>query len=192
MKYIAFVRQLMLPFASLIVVLLLAAGWLYEHMAMVNAVTQQQQQVQIELNTINRKIAQSAQDKLWIAQYLQAYRGLQRDGFIGGDQRMAWQQMLIVTGDRLGLHGVNFDIAPQQPHRPELQIGALNLMDTPVQFTADMPHEGVFAQLLDDLRTQKHGVMTVRECTLSHAVESAPVQMRCILVWHNLTPRAAS
>jgi len=192
MKHTLLSRQLLLPIISLLMVLVIAGAWLTQRMAMVDKGKWQQQQLQAELAAVNQQIALSAQDRQWIAQYSADYRQLQRNGFIGDDQRLVWNQALISAGARLGLTAVSFDIAPQQLHQPELPSGAFKLMDTPVQFAAEIPHEGIFAQLLDDLRSQNHGIFTVRECTLSHVMETQPLQAQCVFEWHTLAQKATS
>lgn len=185
MKHILITSRLVLPFLSLLMAVGVAAGWVYQRMQMVEGVQLRQQQTQAELAAVNQRIVQSAMDKQWVARYLTEYRRLQRIGFIGDDQRLEWNQELMSASAGLGLTAVSFDIAPQQPHHPEAG-GTFKLMDTPVQFTADIAHEGVFARLLDDLRSQGHGIFTVRECTLLHAAETLPLQTRCVFEWHTL------
>ena len=97
----------------------------------------------------------------------------------------------MTSSARLELNAVNFDIGPQQRHQPQVPIGTL-LMDTPVQFSAEMRHEGIFVQLLDALRASPHGIFTVRECTLNHALENLPLQMQCVFEWHNLASEVTS
>ena len=185
MKHTLITSRLVLPFLSLLMAFGIAAGWVYQRMQRVDSVQLQQQQTQAELAAVHQRIVQSAMDKQWVVRYLTEYRRLQRIGFIGEDQRLEWNQALMSTSAGLGLTAVSFDIAPQQPHHPEL-VGAFKLMDTPVQFTADIAHEGVFARLLDDLRSQGPGIFTVRECTLVHTVETLPLQTQCVFEWHTL------
>lgn len=191
MKHILIASRLIAPFLSLLLAFGIAAGWVYQHMQLVDRVQLQQQQAQAELAAVNQRIAQSAMDKQWIARYLGEFRRLQHNGFIGNDQRLEWNQELLSTSAGLGLTAVTFDIAPQQPHQPD-SGGAFKLMDTPVEFTAEISHEGVFARLLDDLRSQGHGIFTVRECTLFHPAEALPLQTRCVFVWHMLMQRGMS
>ena len=184
--------RLILPLVSLMVALVITIGWLSQRMAAVDKAQRQQQQVQTRLTAVTQKIMQSAQDKQWIARYSAEYSQLQRNGFIGEDQRLVWNQALISAGTRLGLTDLSFDIAPQKPHSPDVMAGTLTLMDTAVQFTAGIPHEGVFAQLLHDLRMQGHGIFTVRECTLSHTLGMSPLQAQCVFEWHTLAQGAGA
>lgn len=192
MKQSLWIRQLLLPAAIFLLVLIVSISWLYQRLVMVESVQQQGQQVQAALTEANQKINQSVQDKQWAGQYLKAYTQLQRSGFVGDDQRLTWYQTLVATSSRLKLSDVSFDIAPQQLNSPALPSGTLQLMVTPVHFTAEIPHEGVFAQLLEDLRVQEHGIFTVSECTLTLASESLPLQTHCLFEWHTLTPEAKS
>ena len=192
MKESSMFKSLILPVMSLIMVLVIVALWLSQRVAMVDQAQRQQQQLQAELTALNQKITQTAQDEQWITQYLAEYRRLQRTGFVGNDQRLAWNQILIEESSKLGLKDVSFDIEPQKPHQPDAMVGTLTLMDTAVQFNASVPHEGVFAQLLDDLRKREPGIFTVRECALSHVAGLQPLQVQCVFVWHTLAPGAAA
>ena len=184
MKYVLLSRQVVLPCMLLAMVWLIAAGWLYQSLDMVDIAQMRQQQAQAKLATVEQKIMQSAENGQWIASYINDYHQLQRRGFIGGDQRLAWSQALLLASARLGMRDVSFDIGPQQQHQPVLAGGTYRLLDTPVQFTAQIPHEGIFAQFLEALRKQNEGIFTVRECTLLYVKATAPLQARCIFEWH--------
>ena len=192
MKSILLTRQMLVPAITLLLVLILSGAWLYQRMAIRDNAQQQLQQVQTSVVAVDRQIAQSVQDREWFIAYMDEYRRLQRNGFIGIDQRLEWHQALMTSSARLGLNAVNFDIAPQQRHQPHVPSGTFKLMDTPVQFSAEVPHEGIFVQLLDALRTSPHGIFTVRECTLNHALENLPLQAQCVFEWHILAPEATS
>lgn len=192
MKQTLLTRKMILPFASLMMVMFGAGWWLSLRLELVDMAAMQQQQIQSELMQVRQQISQSAQDKQWIAQYGTDYRDLQLSGFIGPDQRLAWDRELVTISSRLGLSAVTFDISPQQPHKPDLVTGGLKLMDTPVSFAADIPHEGVFARLIESLKDQGPGIFTLRECSLTHADETMPLHMQCLFVWHTLLEQGGS
>ena len=191
MKSVLFIRQMWTPVITLLLVLILSGGWLYQRMTMRDNAQQQLRQAQMSVAAVNQQIVQAGQDQQWINEYQGEYRQLQRIGFIGKDQRLDWYQALMTNSAQLGLNAVNFDIAPQQRHQPLVSVGAFMLMDTPVQFSAEMRHEGIFAQLLDALSNSHHGIFTVRECTLNHALENAPLLTQCVFEWHNLVSGVA-
>lgn len=185
MKAVLLIRPMLAPVITLLLVLMLSGGWLYQRMLLRDNAQQQLELAQMSVAAVNRQIAQAGQDQQWANEYLGEYRQLQRSGFIGKDQRLDWYQALMTNSARLELNAVNFDIAPQQRHQPQV-AGAFTLMDTPVQFSAEMRHEGVFAQLLDALHDSGHGIFTVSECTLQHAPERSQLQTQCVFEWHNL------
>lgn len=192
MKRTLLTRRMILPFSSLILALFVVGWWLLQRMELVDRVEMQQRQVQSELMQVRQQISQSAQDKQWIAQYLTDYHQLQHNGFIGPDQRMVWNKELVAASSRLGLSSVVFDISPQQPHQPGLPAGTLKLMDTPVNFVAEIPHEGVLARLVDTLQAQSPGIFTIRECSLTHSDVTLPLHLDCLFVWHTLTEQGAA
>jgi hypothetical protein len=139
-----------------------------------------------ELSVAQQQRAQALRDGDWWRQHAADYQQLLDTGFIGNDARVDWHQQLTRVSLLAGVHHAEFDIAAQVPHQPVTQIGQRLLLDSIVHWRGEVAHEGVLVTLLAQLSLDKHGLFSVRSCTLSHADDHAPINVDCEFSWQVL------
>lgn len=184
--------------------LLIAAvlGVLLVHYALQAKQAAQQRlgQLQMALDEAQRKLSQSGSEKALVQQYLDDYRTLQRRGFIGPDQRLAWRDALAEAGRNLDFHDLKFSIGPQQAYAGSIPVdsGEMLLREAPVNFSGQLFDENDLARLIDTLVSLPSGIFGVRDCTLQRSNTQLPsagepqLQTQCGFVWYTLSRPAAS
>lgn len=184
--------------------LLIAAvlGVLLVHYALQAKQAAQQRlgQLQMALDEAQRKLSQSGSEKALVQQYLDDYRTLQRRGFIGPDQRLAWRDALAEAGRNLDIHDLKFSIGPQQAYAGSIPVdsGEMLLREAPVNFSGQLFDENDLARLIDTLVSLPSGIFGVRDCTLQRNNTQLPsagepqLQTQCGFVWYTLSRPAAS
>lgn len=156
-------------------------------------------QLQMALDEAQRKLSQSGSEKALVQQYLDDYRTLQRRGFIGPDQRLAWRDALAESGRSLDIRDLKFSIAPQQPYAGGIPVdsGEMPLREAPVNFSGQLFDENVLARLIDTLTGLPNGIFGVRDCTLQRNAAQLTdltvpqLQTQCSFVWYTLSQPAA-
>ncbi|BBP05569.1 hypothetical protein TPL01_02720 [Sulfuriferula plumbiphila] len=157
-------------------------------------------QLQVTLSEAQRKLSQSGSEKDLVQQYLDAYHTLQRRGFIGPDQRLAWRDALADAGRRLAIRDLKFSIGPQQTYTGvvPVDVGKMVLHEAPVNLTGQLFDENDLDRLIDILASQPGGILGVRDCTLQRSNTHLPslveplLQTQCSFVWYTLSPTVPS
>lgn len=182
--------------------LLIAAvlGVLLVHYALQakQAARQRLGQLQMALDEAQRKLSQSGSEKALVQQYLDDYQILQRRGFIGPDQRLAWRDALAEAGRNLAIRDLKFSIGPQQAYAGSIPVdrGEMLLYEAPVSFSGQLFDENDLARLIDALAGLPSGIFGVRDCTLQRSNTQLPsaaepqLQTQCGFVWYTLSQPA--
>lgn len=134
-----------------------------------------------------------------LTENIDRYRALQRSGFVGSGDRIAWTEALLRGQQQLGLPGIAFELAPQQELEPQAEDPALAGSDAerpPAQgpLAHDMRiqigglHEGELLALLERLAAEQVGHFRPQACLLQRDVQQAGLQLDCTLRWITYLP----
>ncbi len=152
---------------------------------------QQRNQAQVELDALQAESDQLGASLQMLEDNIDRFRSLQREGFVGGGDRIAWTEALMRVRQRLQLPDTAFELAPQQMLEPP--AGDPNLIaeaappppsgplahDLRIQVTG--LHEGELLDLLDSLRDERVGHFRAQACELSRDVQVDGLQLDCTL-----------
>lgn len=155
---------------------------------------------QTTLLQAQQRFRQSGEEKDIIINYLPAYRELEKQGFIGAEQRINWLDALRTTNQAHQMFGVEYQIAAQQPYPSATGIdnGQFQLRQSPMKLSFKLLHEGDLMRFFTTLAQLKVGVFTLEECTLQRIGNNIPtiryqptLQAECQLNWLTITSKAS-
>lgn len=129
-----------------------------------------------------------------ILQYKNDYEKLRQKGFIGGEQRINWLDMLRQANQQLGLFGIQYQIEPQQPYsgKLNLNLGGYQLQQSTMKLEFGLLHEEDLMRFINQVSAQEAGIFVLDKCALSRnqATETPSVQQnikaQCELLWLSL------
>lgn len=129
-----------------------------------------------------------------ILQYKNDYEKLKQKGFIGGEQRINWLDMLRQANQQLGLFGIQYQIEPQQPYagKLNLNLGGYQLQQSVMKLEFGLLHEEDLMRFINLVSAQEAGIFVLDKCALTRnqATETPSVQQnikaQCELLWLSL------
>ena len=95
------------PLIALVLVAIVGAIAIYHTDRMKKAAAQQLSQQQALLKDARTRLQRSGEEKDIIVKYVDAFRQLQSDGFIGDEQRINWLDGLRLANQQADLFGVD-------------------------------------------------------------------------------------
>ena len=133
----------------------------------------------------------SGREREVIAQNLDAYRELERAGFVAPEQRINWVTGLRDANQAAGLFGIDYQIGAQRVYRGAQQLNApqLEVLESPMRLKAGLLHEEDLMRLFDALEAQHLGLYVLEECTLKRLPTSGALRYQphldaeCQMAW---------
>lgn len=156
---------------------------------------------QAALNQIRDRYNVAVQERALIDQFLPQYRKLEKDGFIGDENRLDWIDLLRTQAVRHRILGLSYDVKPRAVEVPpaNLNIGEFQLYGSEMKLRMNLLHEGNLLGLLRVMDEQSAGVFHLRACSIERAQREIIMDSRggnliasCTLVWHTIRFGAAS
>ena len=156
------------PLLALAAVALLGALAVYYSGRLMIAARQQLAQQQVQLKDARTRLQKSGDEKDIIVRYIDSFRQLERNGFVGEEQRINWLDGLRLANQQTDLFGVDYQITVQRPYAfaSEFSPGPLALNQSVMRVRFRLLHEGDLARFFDSLAGQGTGIFTVDECQL--------------------------
>ena len=190
-------RRLSVPLGVLLAAAAASALLLTATGNALEAARERQQRQRNVLQAETQRVNKAADEKALIERYRDAYADLQRQGFIGSEQRINWVDALRNANLSLNLFGIDYSIGAQQPYAEQAQSsGALQLRESPMRLGLKLLHEEDLLRFFDYLTAQQVGVLHPRRCTLqrmdgSGAPAIAPnIEATCEVAWITAQPPA--
>lgn len=130
-----------------------------------------------------------------IINYLPRFDELARQGIIGDEQRLNWDETLRHISREMKLPSLRYSISPQETYEAhhELNSGSYDVKVSRMTLTMGMLHEGDLPVLLDKLRSVARGYFTVEECSMKRSgpeIKRSPkavnLNLECELSWITL------
>lgn len=154
-----------------------------------------------------QELASLDQQRLDLASRLEARRrygerfeSIAQAGIVGEEQRLAWAEALRRAAKTLHLPYLRYSASPRQPFEaPYLVPGeAAPVNATAMELQAGLVHEGDLLRLIDVLREEAPGLVSVTGCTLERAggaiapePDRANITGTCELRWFSIPLAAA-
>jgi len=151
----------------------------------------------LQLKEARSRFQRSGNERETILRYLPDYQQLQKQGFVGSEQRIDWLEGLRVANGQAGSFGVTYQLAPQKPFSlagKENPMSA-NLRHSDMKLAFGLVHEGDLMRFFHALQAQQTGIFMLTDCSLDRAnqgVTPAPGQAnlnaQCELSWLTIEP----
>lgn len=160
-----------------------------------NQLARDNKKYQVALNHIRDRYHVAVQERLLIDKYLPQYVKLEKDGFIGEENRLDWIDLLRTLAVRHRILGLSYDVQPRAVEAPSsnINVGEFQLYGSQMKLRLSLLHEGNLVALLHDLNEQNAGVFHVRSCRIERAQREIVIDSRagnltaaCTLVWHTI------
>lgn len=131
------------------------------------AAQQRQQRQQSALRAEQQRVRTADDEKKTIERYRDEYSTLQRQGFIGQEQRINWVDSLRDANFALNLFGIDYSVGAQVPYTASaVSSGALQLRESQMRVGLKLLHEEDLLRFFEYLMAQHVGVFHPRTCTL--------------------------
>ena len=186
------------PVIALILILALAAGFIYYLDQSLTVSKRELAGQQVQLREARTRLQKSGDEKQIIVRYLSNYQYLQRLGFVGDEQRINWLEGLRLSNQQTQLFGVDYQIGAQQPYpyASELDPGQLTLQQSVMKISFRLLHEGDLLRFLGTLAKQGVGLFSVNQCVIQRVDTGGSIRFQpnlqadCELAWITARPVA--
>jgi hypothetical protein len=151
------------------------------------------------LQEARTRYQRSGEERETVMHYLQAYRQLEKIGFIGTEQRLNWVESLRAANAQAGLMGVDYQLTAQEPFPYVVKDNPIGerVKHSRMRLSFGVLHEGDLTRLLRALAAQQPGLFTLNSCSLDRAGrQGAPVPRQanltaeCELSWLTIDPKS--
>lgn len=183
-------KRLWLPVGVLGIVLAFAIVMVMRSHSALEAAQARLKQQQSVLQAEQQRVHKADDEKKIIQRYRDAYVVLQRQGFIGAEQRINWIDALRNANFALKLFGIDYSIGAQQAYTEAASVpGALQLRESHMRLGLKLLHEEDLLRFFDYLARQQVGVFHPLSCTLTRLEGvakpsvAANVEATCEIAW---------
>ncbi len=156
------------PLLVLFIVLLLAAAAVYSTEQLKAASDRQLAQQRVRLNEARTRLQKSGEEKDIIVRYRDAFRALQRAGFVGEEKRINWLDGLRTTNQRADLFGIDYQIGAQKKYQyaGSLNPGQVELFESVMRLRFRLLHEEDLMRFFNLLAQQNLGIFHIDRCNM--------------------------
>ena len=144
------------------------------------------------LQEARTRYQRSGEERETVMHYVQAYRQLEKIGFVGAEQRLNWVESLRAANAQAGLFGVDYQLSAQEPFPYVAKDNPVGdrVKHSRMKLSFGVLHEGDLMRLFRALSAQQPGLFTLNSCSLDRAGrQGAPLPRRanlsaeCELSW---------
>jgi hypothetical protein len=149
------------------------------------------------LQEARTRYQRSGEERETVSKYLQAYRQLEKIGFIGSEQRLNWVESLRVANAQAGLFGVDYQMSAQGPFPFVAKDNPVSdrVKHSQMKLSFGVLHEADLMRLFDALTAQQPGLFALTGCSLDRAGRRGPplprqanLTAQCDLSWVTIEP----
>jgi hypothetical protein len=150
------------------------------------------------LQEARTRYQRSGEERETVMHYLQAYRQLEKIGFVGTEQRLNWVESLRAANAQAGLMGVEYQLTAQEPFPYVVKDNPIGerVKHSRMRLSFGVLHEGDLTRLLRALAAQQPGLFTLNSCSLDRAGRQGPpvpkqanLTAECELSWLTVDPK---
>lgn len=150
------------------------------------------------LQEAKTRYQRSGEERETVMHYVQAYRQLEKIGFIGAEQRLNWVESLREANAQAGLFGVDYQMTAQQPYPYVAKDNPISdrIKQSQMTLAFGVLHEGDVMKLFRTLSAREPGLYSITGCSLDRAgrqgapqPRQANLTARCELSWVTIVPK---
>jgi hypothetical protein len=144
------------------------------------------------LQEARTRYQRSGEERETVMHYVQAYRQLEKIGFVGAEQRLNWVESLRAADAQAGLFGVDYQLSAQEPFPYVAKDNPVGdrVKHSRMRLSFGVLHEGDLTRLFRALSAQQPGLFTLNSCSLDRAgrqgaplPRQANLSAECELSW---------
>lgn len=144
------------------------------------------------LQEARTRYQRSGEERETVMHYVQAYRQLEKIGFVGAEQRLNWVESLRAANAQAGLFGVDYQLSAQEPFPYVAKDNPVadRVKHSRMRLSFGVLHEGDLTRLFRALFAQQPGLFTLNSCSLDRAgrqgaplPRQANLSAECELSW---------
>ncbi len=156
------------PLLVLFIVLCVAAAAVYSTEQLKTASERQLAQQRARLDEARIRLQKSGDEKNIIVRYRDAFRALQRAGFVGEEKRINWLEGLRVTNQRADLFGIDYQIGAQKKYAytKALDAGQVQLFESEMRLRFRLLHEEDLIRFFNLLAQENLGIFQIDYCEM--------------------------
>ena len=153
------------------------------------------------LQQARTRYQRSGDERETVMHYVQAYRQLEKIGFVGAEQRLNWVESLRVANAQAGLFGVDYQLTAQEPFPYIAKDNPVSgrVKHSKMKLSFGVLHEADLMRLFNALSAQQAGLFALSGCSLDRAGRQGPPLPRqsnltalCDLSWVTIDPGKGS
>ena len=154
------------PLLVLLAVLIVAAAAVYSTGQVKASAQKQLAQQEGRLKEARTRLQKSGDEKDIIVRYRDAFRALERAGFVGDEKRINWLDGLRLTNRQADLFGVDYEISAQKRYRHAalLDTGQAQLYESTMRLRFRLLHEEDLLRFFALLDRQNVGIFHLDQC----------------------------
>ncbi len=189
-------KRLRAPFAALLLVLGCGTAAVALTDRDLGAARQRTEQHEQQAREARLRLQKSGEEKAIILRYLPEYQALQKQGFVGAEQRIDWLDGLRTANTRANLFGIEYQIGAQQPYPVAGSAEAsLPLQQSLMKISFQLLHEEDLLRFFKNLKDQGAGTYALNECAVERIAGSTGgiqpnLRAECELAWITLNAEA--
>jgi len=149
------------------------------------------------LHDARTRYQRSGEERETILRYLPAYQQLEKEGFVGSEQRINWLESLRLANGQTGLFGVSYQLDAKKPFALTAKSNSMpqQLQHSQMKLSFGLVHEGDLMRFLRALEAQQTGIFILNGCQLDRfgrsdtpAPRQANLNAQCDLSWLTIDP----
>jgi hypothetical protein len=177
------------------ITLAISAGMTFASMRYLEQMRSFSDAKQTELLQVRGKYYAAKEERHTVEQYFPQYVRLQKQNFIGPENRLDWIEALRKTTERKKITTLRYEIRPQRRYVPnfyvETNLFRLNASEMVVEL--ELLHEQDLLDVLTRLGQENAGLFNIKQCNLERIhddirfdASQANVSASCVLDWFTL------
>ncbi len=154
------------PLLVMIAFLVIAAAAVYSTVQIKESARMQLAEQEARLKEAQTRLQKSGDEKDIIVRYRDAFRGLERAGFVGEEKRINWLDGLRLTNQRADLFGVDYEVSAQKKYRhaAALDPKQVALYESVMRLRFRLLHEEDLLRFFELLTQQNVGIFHLNQC----------------------------
>jgi hypothetical protein len=165
-----------------------------------NQRTQSERQYRDQVTALKEaqsRYQRSGDERETVMHYIQAYRQLEKIGFVGAEQRLNWVESLRLANAQAGLFGVDYQMTAQAPFPFVAKNNPVSerIRHSQMKLSFGVLHEADLMRLFSALSAQQPGLYALTGCSLDRAgrqglplPRQANLTAQCDLSWVTIDP----
>jgi hypothetical protein len=185
------VRTLRKPIIALVVASIAGTVSVFFTEKMRDNARQELQKQRSLLTEAHLRFQRSDDEKAIIINYLPEYQKLQKQGFIGSEQRINWLDGIRSANQQAELFGIEYKVGPQEPIKAlgDVTDSSGKLRQSLMDLNFRLLHEEDLMRFFRALEQQQVGLFSINNCSLERVADIRTLQFqpylgaKCQLAW---------